>query len=90
MKNDCALIEQYLFKGMIYDRRRERFHERLEEIREIIDPVYWEVGVTDPKEVLPGPGDHVTGEPVAVGYFRYRKRAGEKLTTYFRYSGPAK
>ena len=41
LKNQCALIERYLFTGMIYDRRHPKFDERARLVTKAIDPVLW-------------------------------------------------
>lgn len=74
MKNDCCRAEQYLFCGMIYDRRRKDFNERAEKVQGILNPRYWKVGVHDETDTR---------------FFRYRKRGRTKVTHYFQYSGPA-
>ncbi len=41
LKNQCSLVEQYLFTGMIYDRRHPEFDSRTGLITKILDPVLW-------------------------------------------------
>lgn len=45
MKMDCSLIEQYLFCGMTYNRRREDFDKRITKVKILINPKFWTCGV---------------------------------------------
>ena len=86
MKNDCSLLEEFLFTGSILNTRKTDFHKRITEVYKIMTPLYWEVGKTNPE----GPIDPF------VGYFKYDKKVNKGVpfqvtsqTTYFSYSGPA-
>ena len=68
MKNECSLIERYLFKGMIYDLRKDDFNERIDTIHKIMNPKYWKVDYISRKII----GDQ---EEQPVQEFSYRKRA---------------
>ena len=86
LKNECCLIEQFLFEGLIYDRRRPDFNKRIMEIYDAMNPAYWRVGITED-------GDHHALNIVKGNYcFSYRERSNAmeyNATTYFHYSGPA-
>lgn len=74
MKQDCSLIEQYLFCGMVYNRRRKDFSERIEKVKDILSPKLWDCGEY---------------EATKNKYFSYRNRGTPMITKYFNYSGPA-
>jgi hypothetical protein len=41
LKNDCELVEQFLFEGMAYNRRREDFDYRIYQVFLAIKPTKW-------------------------------------------------
>jgi hypothetical protein len=73
MKNDCSIIEQYLFCGMVYNRRRKDFDNRIAKIKKIVSPRFWDCGEYDSKNK----------------YFSYKKKASRRTVKYFSYSGSA-
>lgn len=81
MKEKCSLIERFLYEGMIYDRRRPDFNERVSVVQKILKPSFWDTGRSDLMKTEGG----------YVDYFTYKKKANKKImkASYFRYSGPA-
>ena len=41
LKADCELVEQFLFEGMTYTRRRGDFDYRIYQVYLIIKPIHW-------------------------------------------------
>ena len=41
LKNDCELVEQYLYEGMVFDRRRPDFDYRIYQVYLAIKPTEW-------------------------------------------------
>jgi hypothetical protein len=47
MKESCSKVEEYLFCGMVYNRRRKDFIKRASKVEKVLKPMLWDVGVKE-------------------------------------------